>query len=154
MPSPNRPEWDTPPNGDFASYVERLSASGAGARPVAAPSLKVGKAAAKGRLTADPQGLPPDLAQVLAPLARGLGVVRAVLLLVTLVHAAAFFGLGRGSLPGLLFTGLLWWGLGRVAAMASGAMVPGGSRPAAPGVARLQDRLAQLAKQRTTGTNK
>jgi len=153
MSGPIKPEWDTPPNGDFASYVERLGSTGGAARPAAAPSLKTGKGAAKGQATAQAQGLPPDLAQVLAPLIGVLGVVRAVLLLVTLAHAAAFFWLGRGSLPGLLFTGVLWWGLGRLAKLASGTLSSGGAGLAKPGMAQLQERLAQLAKQHTAGKN-
>ncbi len=151
MSGPVKPEWDTPPHGDFASYVERLSSTGGMARPGAAPLAKTRKGITKGQGAADAPGLPPDLAQVLAPLIGVLGVVRAVLLLVTLVHAAAFFGLGRGSLPGLLVTGVLWWGLGRVAAVASGALSKNGAGLKKPGVAQLQERLAQLAKQRTTG---
>ena len=155
MSGPIKPEWDTPPHGDFASYVERLSAQGAAARPAAAPSPGMDKTVAKGRGAANaPPGLPPDLAQVLAPLVGVLGAVRMVLLVATLVHAIAFFGFGRGALPGLLFMGALWWGLGRVAALASGALPSGGAGSIKPGLASLQERLAQLAKQGTTGKRK
>ena len=67
MSGPIKPEWDTPPHGDFASYVERLSAQGAAARPAAPPSPGMDKTVAKGRVAANaPPGLPPDLARVLA----------------------------------------------------------------------------------------
>lgn len=154
MSGPIKPEWDTPPHGDFASYVERLSSHGAAARPAAAPSHKTDKAAAKGPVTASAPGLPPDLAQVLAPLVGVMRGVRMLLLLMTLLHAVAFFSLGHGSLPGLLFMGALWWGLGRVAALASGALPSGGAGGSKPGIAQLQERLAQLAKQGTTGKRK
>ena len=154
MSGPIKPEWDTPPHGDFASYVERLSSHGAAARPAAAPSPKTDKAAAKGPVSASAPGLPPDLAQVLAPLVGVLRGVRMVLLLVTLLHAVAFFGLGRGSLPGLLFMAVLWWGLGRVAALASSALPSGGAGAKKPGLASLQERLTQLTKQGTTGKRK
>lgn len=154
MAGPIKPEWDTPPHGDFASYVERLSAQGAATRPAAAPSPKTDKAVAKSPVAASAPGLPPDLAQVLAPLVGVVRGVRMVLLLVTLLHAVAFFGLDRGSLPGLLFMAALWWGLGRVAALASSALPSGSAGANKPGVASLQERLAQLAKQGTTGKRK
>jgi len=154
MSGPNKPEWDTPPHGDFASYVERLNAQGAAPRPAAPPPPGMDKTVPKGRVAANTPGLPPDLAQVLAPLVGVLGTVRMVLLVATAVHAIAFFGFGRGALPGLLFMGILWWGLGRVAALASGARPSGGAGSIKPGLASLQERLAQLAKQGTTGKRK
>ena len=154
MSGPNKPEWDTPPHGDFASYVERLNAQGAAPRPAAPPSPGMDKTVPKGRVAANAPVLPPDLAQVLAPLVGVLGTVRMVLLVATAVHAIAFFGFGRGALPGLLFMGILWWGLGRVAALASGALPSGGAGSIKPGLASLQERLAQLAKQGTTGKRK
>ena len=119
-----KPEWDTPADGDFARYVERLTASvpartapmaprGAAAAPRKAPAA--GGAAAP---AAPAQVLPPDLAQVLAPLMGGVRIVRGVLLLLLVLHGIAWFVFSQGSLPGLVVMAALWWGLGWLIASA------------------------------------
>lgn len=140
-----KPDWDTPPDGDFAAYVERLSAQ--------APLQKAPMAQ---RMARAPQALPPDLLQVMRPLAGVLRTVRAVLLVMVVLHGIALFLLGRGSLPGLVVMGAVWWGVGWL--MQSAAQI-GGAQASGGGTATqaLQDRLRQVAQQRSStgiGTGK
>ncbi len=151
-----KPEWGTPSDGDFASYVERLTAL--------PPERKVPPTAARGPGaqartpgTSAPsppsQALPPDLAQVLLPLLGVLRTVRAVLLGFLVLHAIALLIFSQGSLPGLILMGALWWGLGwlaRAAPQALGAKAVG----ALASSEALQERLRQVAQQRKTGKKK
>jgi len=104
-----KPEWDTPPHGDFASYVERLTAP----RPVK-PAAVPGRGApgAPDASSAPGQVLAPDFAQWLSPWMGALRGARAVLLLLAGLHGAALFFLGWGSLAGVVAMGMLWWGMG------------------------------------------
>jgi len=146
-----RPEWDAPADGAFARSGERLTSAQASAKPSAPvqPQPQEPKAA-RPPSNAGATAAPPDLAPLWAPFAGALQIVRSVLLVLTLAHGAALFVFGKGSLPGLLFTGGLWWGLGRVAAVVSGLKSPGGGR-APIHIAPPHERLRQLAQQRDTG---
>ncbi|MBL7089044.1 MAG: hypothetical protein ISS20_09535 [Acidovorax sp.] len=88
------------------------------------------------------------------PLAGALRTVRAVLLLMMVLHGIALLLLSQGSLPGLVIMGVVWWGLGwlmQSAVQAGGAQAPG----VRAGVESLQERLRQVAQQRSgTGTGK
>ena len=150
-----KPDWDTPPDGDFAAYVERLTAQ----KPLqkapvtqapAAAVAAVGRAAQAPNTgaQAQAQALPPDLLQVMRPLAGVLRTVRAVLLVMVVLHGIALFLLGQGSLPGLMVMGLVWWGLGWL--MQSAAQL-GGAQASGVNTATqaLQDRLRQVAQQRS-----
>lgn len=148
-----KPDWDTPPDGDFAAYVERLTAQ----KPLqkapvtqapAAAVAAVGRAAQTHNTGAQAQALPPDLLQVMRPLAGVLRTVRAVLLVMVVLHGIALFLLGQGSLPGLVVMGVVWWGLGRL--MQSAAQL-GGAQASGMNTATqaLQDRLRQVAQQRS-----
>ena len=147
-----KPDWDTPPNGDFAAYVERLTAqkplqkSPVARAPAAAAAMA--RAAQAPNTGAQGQALPPDLLQVMRPLAGVLRTVRAVLLVMVLLHGIALFLLGQGSLPGLVVMGVVWWGLGWL--MQSAAQL-GGAQASGVNAATqaLQDRLRQVAQQRS-----
>ena len=148
-----KPDWDTPPDGDFAAYVERLTAQ----KPLqkapvtqapAAAVAAVGRAAQAPNTGAQAQALPPDLLQVMRPLAGVLRTVRAVLLVMVVVHGIAIFLLGQGSLPGLVVMGVVWWGLGWLmqSAVQLGSAQASGVNTATQA---LQDRLRQVAQQRS-----
>ena len=148
-----KPDWDTPPDGDFAAYVERLTAQ----KPLqkapvtqapAAAVAAVGRAAQAPSTGAQAQALPPDLLQVMRPLAGVLRTVRAVLLVMVVLHGIALFLLGHGSLPGLVVMGVVWWVLGWL--MQSAAQL-GGAQASGMNTATqaLQDRLRQVAQQRS-----
>ncbi|PVY92604.1 hypothetical protein C8C95_3476 [Acidovorax sp. 99] len=149
-----KPDWDTPPDGDFAAYVERLTAQAplqkarAAQASAAATNGAVQSSKASAPATSLPQVLPPDVLQLMQPLAGVLRTVRSVLLVMMVLHGIALFLLGRGSLPGLVVMGAVWWGLGwlmQSAAQAGGAQAPGGRA----GMESLQDRLRQMAQQRS-----
>ena len=94
------------------------------------------------------QALPPDLLQVMRPLAGVLRTVRAVLLVMVVLHGIALFLNGHGSLPGLVDMGVVWWELGWL--MQSAAQL-GGAHASGVNAATqaLQDRLRQVAQQRS-----
>ena len=147
-----KPDWDTPPDGDFAAYVERLTAQKplqkAPVTQAPAAAVAVGRAAQAPSAGAQAQALPPDLLQVMRPLAGVLRTVRAVLLLMVVLHGIALFLLGQGSLPGLVVMGVVWWGLGWL--MQSAAQL-GSAQASGVNTATqaLQDRLRQVAQQRS-----
>lgn len=163
-----KPEWDTPPHGDFASYVERLTAPkpAISVSPLQSQSQSQSQSssttsAARAEAIAPalrPLGLngsavPMDLGRSLTPFLRGLRVARVVLLLLTVVQGAALMLWGWGSLIGPLMTAGLWWGLGglgRVAATVLKAPEPLGGT----GLQTNQERLRQLGLQRQSGKKK
>ncbi len=147
MPGPSKPEWDTPPDGDFANYVERLSRPPSVQRPSEAMPIEPKDGAST---VASGAGLPPDLIQVLAPFQGVLKLVRALLLLFAVVQGAAFLVWGKGTLMGVAVAGVLWWVLGSLSSRAFAKLTSEIQGSGKPSMAQLQERLAQLAKQRTT----
>lgn len=151
-----KPEWDTPADGDFASYVERLTAlpPERKAPPTSSRSPRApAQPPSSGGSSPPSQALPPDLTQVLLPLLGVLRTVRVVLLGFLVLHAIALFIFSQGSLPGLIFMGALWWGLGwltKAAPRALGSKAVG----ALAGSEALQERLRHVAQQRKTGKKK
>ena len=147
-----KPDWDTPPDGDFAAYVERLTAQKplqkAPVTQAPAAAVAVGRAAQAPSAGAQAQALPPDLLQVMRPLAGVLRTVRAVLLVMVVLHGIALFLLGHGSLPGLVVMGVVWWGLGWLmqSAVQLGSAQASGMNTATQA---LQNRLRQVAQQRS-----
>lgn len=154
---PHRPDWDTPADGDFASYVERLTAAPdiraktvshrataveAPVAPAAAPAggAPAGLKRAMGKGFADlAVQTPPELAQVLAPLGALIRPARAVLLLLAVANGVALV-FGQGSLWGLMMTAAMWWGLGTMAARLAPALQPAAAGAPKTGAARLSDK--------------
>jgi len=106
-----KPEWDTPPRGDFAAYVERLSGAVPGAQTLGgrAQASVLGSLSGGGKGSAPAaktghvvptKAVAPGAPAVLGAVTQVLRVVRGVLLLSVAVQALALFVLGQGS----------WWG--------------------------------------------
>lgn len=159
-----KPEWDTPPNGDFASYVERLSAAQAlqagrtqavhsaqVAQPPLAGGISPGSAQAAARQggAQGPAGgivLPPDLVQLVAPFIGLVRTGRVLLAFFAGVHALTLVLAGQGSWLAVVVMAAAWWGMGQVIkAVATGTVVPS---------AAVTERLRQEAQRRKTGNKK
>jgi hypothetical protein len=160
-----KPEWDTPPHGDFAAYVERLSGAVPGAqsagrllqasRPATRPNPKLGPGKHTEAVSAvQSKATAPGPYSVWEPLSRIVRVVRGVLLLSAAVQMLMLFVLEQGSWWGLCVTALMWWGLGRVASMVRTVLTLPGIANADQGIAQLKKQLADLAQQKNTGKRK
>ncbi|MGP1630766.1 MAG: hypothetical protein ACTS5V_12550 [Giesbergeria sp.] len=164
FPSPIKPEWDTPRNGDFALYVERLTAAHAvrlpeepgrvpylaevmqRARPVAAIAAAAVPATPRPAVASVEL---PDLQALKAPLAALLNVAQLGLLVVALVQLVALVLVGLGSPFGVAVAVLAWWVVGRWK-RALAAVVKPSVRPTSPraSLSALMSDLQALAEQK------
>ena len=158
-----RSHWDPPADGDFASYVERLSAASAPppAPPSAAPSAAPSAGAVQPKVTKAADTNPPphlsaEEATSAAGLAQKLRSVRLVFLLVFVGQVLLLVFFQKGSLPLLFFTGVLWLLLGRgqSALFSASNHAKGGHGSDSPNLQRLHEKLQHLARERATKAKK
>lgn len=161
-PTP-RSDWDTPANGDFASYVERLGRAQAlrtAAQPhqevdlhqLPSPVASVAAAAVASTTAVSPLPVPHSLGQMAraaAPnLADKLRAVRIVVFLVFTAQALVLWLLHKGSLPLLFFTGVVWFFLGRAQSTLRRTLAPVDSSERGTHLQRLRDELQRTARAR------
>lgn len=146
------PEWDAPKNGDFARYVERLTARHTVQLPEepgrvlhAAESVQRARPATA---QASPSELPDLHALFQAPLTGMLNFAQLGLMLVVLVQIAVLALAGLGSFLGVAVAVLAWWVVGRWKRALSSARTPGS--PSASPLAALQQQLQALVQQKST----
>lgn len=154
-----KPEWDTPPDGDFASYVQRLTApplpaadrakapAASTVSPVAAASTRQPSR----QSASSPSQTQSQFALGWAPFDTGLRTARVLVLGLTGLHALALVIFGQGSLVGLIAMAALWWGLGALRAAGRKAMASAERGQPPLTLHGVQDRLRSLAAQRAAG---
>ena len=157
-----RSNWDTPVDGDFASYVERLNAASAPhpAPPSAAPSAGAVQPKAAKVAKAVEMEPPPHLTVEEATSAAGLAEkvrsVRLVFLLVLVGQVLLLLFFQKGSLPLLFFTGVLWLLLGRgqSALFSASTKAKGGPGRDSSNLQRLREELQRSLRDRATKSKK
>ena len=151
-----KPEWDTPPDGDFASYVQRLTAQPQAAAPraqqsSAAPESPVAAAGGPQPSREGASLAPSQFALGWAPFDAGLRTARAVVLVLVALHALALAVFGLGSLVGLIAMAGVWWGLGALRTAGRRALESADRGQPPLTLHDVQERLRALALQRTAG---
>lgn len=167
MSTTPRNDWDPPADGDFASYVERLSVAqvvppapvqreGARQKRTAAAASAASAASAAPAPSSRPV---PSSRQVAAPGASPSGVtglvrgVRAVVLLLVIGQALALFYFKTGFLSLLLFTGVLWLALGRLQRILS-RVLSGANGTDSASLQRLREQLQRSVRERANTPKK
>ena len=140
---------DTPTDGDFASYIERLNTP----KATEDPSFNAPDTGMPSVQDANiPPSLPPDLSEILnnlLPFQGFLRPARQVLLLLMALQAVALVFFSGGSFFGILMLFFLWWALGQLAEKLSRLSPMGDAAPVDPqaikqGVQRLLTQLRSL----------
>ncbi len=147
-----KPEWDAPKDGDFARYVERLSA----AHIVPLPE-EPGRVPHAGEARRQPQAAAasPEKPDALSPtkptkptLATVLGLLLVGVVLLVLLQLFGRNQAGLGPVLALAMAGLAWWVVGRWR-QALGALRKAGLQSPLPSLPELQRQLQALAQQKS-----
>ena len=144
------PEWETPKDGDFAGYVERLTAVRAAQFPEESGRvLHVAESMQrfKPRVANVADTDLPNLQGLKTPLAGMLNFVQLGLVLLVVVQVAVLVLAGLGSAAGVAAAVLGWWVVGRWK-RALGAARPQ-SAPVTSPLLALQQQLQALAQQKS-----
>ena len=144
--SSNSCNSDAPADGDFASYVERLSAAQA-SNSASAPTPPPAR---------EPEDLTPAEAASTAGLTEKVRSVRLVFLLVLVGQVLLLLFFQKGSLALLFFTGIIWVMLGKAQSTLFSAFSAAGGRDAAKNanLQRLREQLQRTAHERKTKQKK
>ncbi|MCB1977837.1 MAG: hypothetical protein M9919_10995 [Burkholderiaceae bacterium] len=146
-PSPTKSEWDTPKDGDFARYVERLTAAHTVALPEEPGRVPhVGEARTRSRTVVTNLSGPEERSPKASSFA-ALTVVQVGLFLLAAVQFGLLIIAGLGSLAGVAAAVLAWWLVGRWKALLGGSRQGAGVSKAS--LAALQRELQALAKEKT-----
>ncbi|MGP1684825.1 MAG: hypothetical protein ACTS8S_21080 [Giesbergeria sp.] len=146
-PSATKAEWDAPKNGDFARYVERMTAAHAVTLPEEPGRVPhVGEMMVRAKPVGADKGL-PDLQALKAPTVAILSSVQLGFFLLAVAQLALLALAGLGSPFGVAAAVLAWWLVGRWKSVLRGPRQPGSSPKNS--LVALQRELQALAQQRS-----
>lgn len=146
-PSATKPEWDAPKDGDFARYVDRLTAAHVVALPEEPGRVPhVGEMMARAKPVAVDKG-GPGLQALKAPTVAILSSVQLGFFLLAVAQLVLLALAGLGSLFGVAAAAVAWWLVGRWKGVLRGPR-PSGTSPKNSLIA-LRRELQALAQQKT-----